>query len=479
MGSSSKQVTNSLAGDDDLLPESSASSPSSVSGFLRGASEDTAISTDTASPSLSIDNPSSASTHSKSFAAKGKRKRSRVTPEQLSHLERFFASDRSPTAARRKEISGLLGMHERQTQIWFQNRRAKAKLQDVKIKGRAGLSDPPPDTPPELCSGFDIDLYNLIHEDEPVTIIPCTDLSIGTWRRVASTVSKHDLVGYVCQAKRCITWFIYSSGLGFKIEISFDIVVDTEFTNVSPGVALAALKLSQPPAFYLEHSASSGVNSSSVRYWKRCADWTEGMQATRVLRHEVIGSEMQLSHIIRNFSPNGTVAEVSLYSLPQRAEASPVLHPTSSLPLAHEDHCRDDMSQYDAQYPNGSRQRLLAAGPSHPLQNFITAPAGCSPPYPADLPYPHVVRTFPPMHLPSSYNMCDGDRKPPHYALQFEPHLGFPRRMSSFPHSHAPIPQYPSACTNDSSPRSVSPYECPNDLVSSASTSHSSFDAPS
>ena len=51
-----------------------------------------------------------------------KRKRSRVTPEQLAHLERLFAMDRSPTAAKRKEISEMLGMQERQTQIWFQNR---------------------------------------------------------------------------------------------------------------------------------------------------------------------------------------------------------------------------------------------------------------------------------------------------------------------------------------------------------------------
>lgn len=55
-------------------------------------------------------------------ADKEKRKRSRVTPEQLVHLEQFFAMDRSPTAARRKEISDMLGMQERQTQIWFQNR---------------------------------------------------------------------------------------------------------------------------------------------------------------------------------------------------------------------------------------------------------------------------------------------------------------------------------------------------------------------
>ena len=66
------------------------------------------------------------SSHSSSVAGtsdlKEKRKRSRVTPEQLAHLERLFATDRSPTAARRKEISEMLGMQERQTQIWFQNR---------------------------------------------------------------------------------------------------------------------------------------------------------------------------------------------------------------------------------------------------------------------------------------------------------------------------------------------------------------------
>ena len=60
-----------------------------------------------------------ASLHEK---AKEKKKRSRVTPAQLAQLEQFFATDRSPTATRRKEISQELGMPERQTQLWFQNR---------------------------------------------------------------------------------------------------------------------------------------------------------------------------------------------------------------------------------------------------------------------------------------------------------------------------------------------------------------------
>jgi regulatory protein PHO2 len=53
---------------------------------------------------------------------KKKRKRTRVTPEQLAELESLFATERSPTASRRRQISEKLGMQERQTQVWFQNR---------------------------------------------------------------------------------------------------------------------------------------------------------------------------------------------------------------------------------------------------------------------------------------------------------------------------------------------------------------------
>lgn len=66
--------------------------------------------------------PDRARSASSAKSDREKRKRSRVTPEQLVHLECFFSVDRSPTAARRREISELLGMQERQTQIWFQNR---------------------------------------------------------------------------------------------------------------------------------------------------------------------------------------------------------------------------------------------------------------------------------------------------------------------------------------------------------------------
>lgn len=46
------------------------------------------------------------------------------------------------------------------------NRRAKAKLQDGKHKSRGSNKALIPATPPELSTGFEIDLHNLIHENE-------------------------------------------------------------------------------------------------------------------------------------------------------------------------------------------------------------------------------------------------------------------------------------------------------------------------
>ncbi|EJD06492.1 uncharacterized protein FOMMEDRAFT_102289 [Fomitiporia mediterranea MF3/22] len=317
--------------DISLVTESTASTPSaSMSPATPG---DTPLSASTDAPpdtpvkdegsAEASAEPRSASTtatssKSKSGEPREKRKRSRVTPEQLTHLERFFAADRSPTAARRREISELLGMQERQTQIWFQNRRAKAKLLDSKKSRHLGneWSDTPPDTPPQLSAGFEADLHGLIHEDQPIAIIPCTDLSIGSWRRIAT--GKHDLVAYVCEAKRCLTWFIHSAGYGFKMEIPFDIITHTEFRNAAPGEGLASFHLSQPPNFYLEHisspRSSGGIGSGIIKVWRKCSDWTEGTQASQVLRHDLVGSAVQLAHVLSDLREYRQRSNISLLS---------------------------------------------------------------------------------------------------------------------------------------------------------------------
>ena len=51
-----------------------------------------------------------------------RRKRNRITPEQLVQLEAAFSKDRSPTSTERRELSNRIGIAERAVQIWFQNR---------------------------------------------------------------------------------------------------------------------------------------------------------------------------------------------------------------------------------------------------------------------------------------------------------------------------------------------------------------------
>lgn len=168
-----------------------------------------------------------------------------------------------------------------------------------------------------------------------MTIIPCTDLSVGTWRRIATTVGKHDLVAYVCDTKRCLTWFIHSAGYGFKMEIPFDTILDTQFTNAAPGSGLATFILSQPPCFYLENLCTPRPDGSGGRVWKRCADWTEGMQATKVLRHDLIGSAVQLAHLLRNLSTSSRGPDIRLHSPSyHHGQPSPTPVNVPQLPMA-------------------------------------------------------------------------------------------------------------------------------------------------
>jgi hypothetical protein len=101
----------------------------------------------------------------------GKRKRSRVSAQQLAFLERVFAKERSPTAIKRKELAEQLGMNERQTQVWFQNRRAKQKLLEQRVRvGRPPVAQG--DHSGSSSGGShntqegDADALGRIHEDE-------------------------------------------------------------------------------------------------------------------------------------------------------------------------------------------------------------------------------------------------------------------------------------------------------------------------
>jgi hypothetical protein len=57
-----------------------------------------------------------------------KKKRTRTSPEQLKVLQSAFDADPLPNAVTRMNLAKQLGMNVRAVQIWFQNRRAKGKL---------------------------------------------------------------------------------------------------------------------------------------------------------------------------------------------------------------------------------------------------------------------------------------------------------------------------------------------------------------
>ncbi|CAE6423194.1 Homeobox domain-containing protein [Rhizoctonia solani AG-1 IA] len=53
--------------------------------------------------------------------------RKRVTPHQLKHLERVFASETHPSRGSREELARELGMELKSVTIWFQNKRQSIK----------------------------------------------------------------------------------------------------------------------------------------------------------------------------------------------------------------------------------------------------------------------------------------------------------------------------------------------------------------
>ncbi|PFH46810.1 hypothetical protein AMATHDRAFT_69006 [Amanita thiersii Skay4041] len=226
-------------------------------------------------------------------ASKEKRKRLRVTPCQLAQLEHYFLIDRNPTPARRKEISEGLGMQERQTQIWFQNRRAKAKIQDAKsMNGQ--VESFIPERPPALGTGNDFDLSYMLYEDAPATIIACTSLTIGTWHRVAAINSRFDLVAYICEPKQILVWFVWLDGCSFKMIVPFESILHTSFELGSMENGVLSFILSSPPQFY---SRKVEQNNQSSSNWRACFDWTEGRQASNVLKHDLQGTSFQLAHL--------------------------------------------------------------------------------------------------------------------------------------------------------------------------------------
>lgn len=69
-----------------------------------------------------------------------KKKRTRTTPEQLRILQKAFIADPMPNSLTRVALAKKLGMNARAVQVWFQNRRAKAKLEAKRAECGGGTA---------------------------------------------------------------------------------------------------------------------------------------------------------------------------------------------------------------------------------------------------------------------------------------------------------------------------------------------------
>lgn len=267
-----------------------------------------------------------------------KRKRSRVTPEQLIELEREFSTNRTPTGAERKSISDRLGMNERQTQIWFQNRRAKAKHQEA-VPATPDRTNADGSAGP---SGIQLESFiaQLIREKEPVTLIPCSDLKIGHWTRINPSALHHEVLAYTSQSRQCISWFIRSSGLSFKIEVPFSSISSAQLVDTkTPQLITLVLQLHTVPLFFVQQPdvrMRHGETMADVRKrigiaphlplpnigatpgeWVASNDWTQNQQASRVLRHELTGPRTSILPGVRGFPK-----EFGLFQDPPQVESS-------------------------------------------------------------------------------------------------------------------------------------------------------------
>lgn len=155
-------------------------------------------------------------------------------------------------------------------------------------------------------------------------IIPCSELTVGTWTRLASKTSKWDLVTYVCNRQHRISYFIHAAGCSVKMDVPFSIVVDAKLVSASADTGQASFFLSRPPLFFLEDVHVSS-DSKSTRKWVRCADWTEGLQASTVLRHDMTGPTSALSYLWQSISAYKNGPQSSHFTSPSTASSSPSL----------------------------------------------------------------------------------------------------------------------------------------------------------
>ena len=117
-----------------------------------------------------------------------KPKRTRATGEALDFLKKEFEANPNPTSQRRKKISELTGLPEKNVRIWFQNRRAKLRKSGQAKGGMGELADTATgmmtyDASEECPAYFDKIPLNI---NNNYYFIDICSITVGSWNRMKS-----------------------------------------------------------------------------------------------------------------------------------------------------------------------------------------------------------------------------------------------------------------------------------------------------
>ncbi|KZZ92901.1 homeoprotein [Moelleriella libera RCEF 2490] len=234
-------------------------------------------------------------------------KRQRATQDQLSILELEFNKNPTPTAGVRERIAEEINMTERSVQIWFQNRRAKIKLLAKKTLETGEDIDSIPDSMRAYLAmqametgkglggsylgrtglmpyGHNGMLSGVIHH------LTCRSLSIGKWTRVAQNTM--DLIIFYSPEKCTMTYYINNDQAGYKIEYPFSYIKNIWLENneADPSkMGGIVIELNRSPDFFMDSSSSSNG-------FFQCGDFTEDLQATQCMVHQLGGQPKVLTN---------------------------------------------------------------------------------------------------------------------------------------------------------------------------------------
>lgn len=259
------------------------------------------------------------------------KKRQRATPQQLSVLRNEFIINSTPNAKTREEIGQKIDMTERSVQIWFQNKRAKAK-QFARRHHNGGypnstqfgdshgfyshtpLMSPMPS--PHMhataavaqaqksfltAASFNSSMPNPMDVGDYMgqsalsavpdeIMLPCTSLSIGSWQRVSSKVAATSDLNIVYSIiESSITYTMFADFTAFRIKYFMNDVKSMNYSPLpgTPNSGEIHIHLQKPPSFSIQTPKTLGT-------WVSCDDFSEMKQASYIMLHKLTGGAFQL-----------------------------------------------------------------------------------------------------------------------------------------------------------------------------------------